>query len=1328
MPFRIFKFSFIWLVLIGLVLSTVPARATITVLDAWQIGEGDPGAAASGAATNLVDHVGTFNLKTAGAAVYSSDVATAAAAHAGSLLSVNFTNSTYASSGLLTTVADNFGVELWVKPTATAGNDCILYNGNSGGSGWGLFIINGTYQIVFGGRGYVGSGTVTMGGWTHLALVRNNGVTTLYTNGVIAGASSSLAPNTPAGSFALATTPTAPGAQVFTGLMDEARFFTFSAGQFSTNDLLCNAPPEVLGATNLLMGPSAGSNSVSLVIGLSGSIWSASPNATWLHLSPANQNGTGSTNMIFSYDANPGATRSGTLTIGGQTVTVTQAGSTFVTAGALAPLITLGFSQPTGVAVDGSGNVYIADTTNNVIEEWMATNNSLITLVSTGLAHPQGAALDAAGNVYIADSGNNAVKKQPAGGGAVSTLISSGLADPNGLAVDGAGNLYLADTVDAAIKEWTSSNHIVTTLVSTGLSNPEAVALDAAGNVYFSDTGNNAIKRWNAVGGVVNTLVSSGLNSPGGVAVDGSGNIYFADTANNAFKELAATSGTVITLASGLNGPLGVAVDGAGNLYVANSGLGTIEELPHIFISAPTNAESVLAGSDSVTVLPTTANLAGLFAPASDASWLTINGVTNGVVAFSFSDNNTGASRTGHIRLLGQTNAITQSGPLDTLTTNALMEPFTAGTDSVGLTVAPAGFAWFASVNVSWLHLRPANQGGAGNATVTFTFDANPSGTNRTGTLTIGSQTLTVTQGSIVLGLANIVEGPAAGNDSVTLGVSPANSAWTATANVTWLHLSSANQNGAGGTNLFFTYDTNPGATRTGTLTIGTDTLMITQAGSTYVAAGSLTTLASGLANAYGLAVDGAGNVYSADNTANRVQKWVMTNNTLTTLISTGLSGPDDVAVDGVGNVYIADTGNNALKEWVAASNAVITLASGLSGPQGVAVDGTGNVYIADTGNGILKQWVAASDTVISLLNLGVPPICVAVDAPGNLYFGENSYYIVVKWLAADGVMTTLMPDGTLAFPQAVAVDGAGSVDAADSEAGKIKQWSVTSQAVTTPISGLHNPAGVAVDGQRNIYVSSSSLIAELPRAFVDPTPRKEGAATGGDTLPVILPTTENLLAPFKPASDASWLTIPSVTNGAVTFAFTANTGNARVGHILLLGQTITITQNGTYTLATNALLEPFTAGTDSVSLLVYPATATWTASTNATWLHLSSANQRGTGSATVTFTFDVNLGLTNRTGTMTIGGQTLTITQAGVTATPPLLIGLRIASNGGLQFSFSNYAAVSFSVWSTTNMALPDYDWTYVGAVTNVGGGLFKFGAPPDTTNAQRYYEVVSP
>ena len=91
---------------------------------------------------------------------------------------------------------------------------------------------------------------------------------------------------------------------------------------------------------------------------------------------------------------------------------------------------------------------------------------------------------------------------------------------------------------------------------------------------------------------------------------------------------------------------------------------------------------------------------------------------------------------------------------------------------------------------------------------------------------------------------------------------------------------------------------------------------------------------------------------------------------------------------------------------------------------------------------------------------------------------------------------------------------------------------------------------------------SGNNAIKELPRAFVDPTAKWEGPAAGSDVLPVVLPATANLLAPFAPTSDQPWLTITGVTNGVVSFAFDANTtGTNRTAHITLLGQPISITQ-----------------------------------------------------------------------------------------------------------------------------------------------------------------------
>ena len=99
----------------------------------------------------------------------------------------------------------------------------------------------------------------------------------------------------------------------------------------------------------------------------------------------------GSALVPFSYDANPnGGAQTGTLTIAGQTLTVTQAGISFVPYTTITPVLSQGLNLPYGVALDGSGNLYIADTGNNAVREWVAATQQITTLVSTGLNAPHG--------------------------------------------------------------------------------------------------------------------------------------------------------------------------------------------------------------------------------------------------------------------------------------------------------------------------------------------------------------------------------------------------------------------------------------------------------------------------------------------------------------------------------------------------------------------------------------------------------------------------------------------------------------------------------------------------------------------------------------------------------------------------------------------------------------------------------------------------------------------------------------------------------------------------------------------------------------------------
>ncbi len=417
----------------------------------------------------------------------------------------------------------------------------------------------------------------------------------------------------------------------------------------------------MLGVNALLVGAAGGTSSVVLAYS---SAWTATANASFLHISTGSASGTGNAVVVFTYDAFTGTgTRMGTLTIAGLTVTVTQVGTNYIGSSPVIALVSSGLNQPEGAAVDGSGNVYIADTGDQAIKEWISSSQQVATLVSSGFASPGSVALDSLGNVYITDTNNQVIKEWSPSSQQMTVLVSSGLASPGSVALDSLGNVYIADSGNNAIKEWSASTQLVTMLVSSGLNNPNGLAVDGAGNVYIADSGNNAIKEWSASTQHVTTLVSSGLNHPNGLAVDGAGNVYIADSGNNAIKErLASTQYAATLVSSGLNHPYGLAVDGSGNVYIADSGNNAVKEVPYAFVGPAGLTEPASAGSDSLLpVLPSTTSLAGIFAPTSDQGWLTIGTIANGVINFSFTANTSSSTRTAHITVLGQQITVTQS-------------------------------------------------------------------------------------------------------------------------------------------------------------------------------------------------------------------------------------------------------------------------------------------------------------------------------------------------------------------------------------------------------------------------------------------------------------------------------------------------------------------------------------------------------------------------------------------------------------------------------------------------------------------------------------------
>jgi sugar lactone lactonase YvrE len=943
-----------------------------------------------------------------------------------------------------------------------------------------------------------------------------------------------------------------------------------------------------LGSSSALVGSAAGNGTVLLT---ASGPWTASSNASWLQIAPGSASGVGGQLIQFSYSANynPGA-QTGTLTIAGLTFTVTQAGTSFVSASPVTTLVSSGLNSPQGVAVDSQGDVYVADTANNAIKEWNAVTQQITGVVSSGLSGPTAVVVDAFGNVYLADSGNNAIKEWMAANQQVATLVS-GLSNPSGVAVDGQGNVYFSNTGNNSIEEWSVASHQLTTLAGSGLSNPKGVAVDGQGNVYFADSGNNTIKEWVAAGGQVTALVSSGLNNPTGVAVDGQGNVYLADTGNNAIKQWNAGSQQIATLASaGLNGPAGTAVDALGNVYIADTGNNAIKQLTlaYVALSATTRSEVAQAGTDSVTaqVLPAGTPLTA----ASDQTWLTITSTAGGVIGFAFQANTSIASRTAHIMVLNPQVTVTQSGDvaagiaksagdgqgtlagqafpvaLQVTVTDASGSPVQGA--SVMFSVTPGATGASGTFNTTPQMPILTDQNGnavapalvAGGIAGQFTVTASVNSLAATFTLNnIASLT------TFALGSSSVLVGSAAGNGTVLL---IGNGPWTAVSNASWLQLTAGSAGGIGNAEIQFTYNANPNpAAQTGTLTIAGLTFNVTQAGVNYVAVSAVTTLvSSGLNNPQGVAVDALGNVYVADTANNVIKEW-SPGAQQTVVLCTGFNNPGAVAVDRYGNVYIADSGNNAIEQWSSANQQMTTLVSGLSNPSGVAVDGQGNVYFSDTGNNTIEEWNAASQQVTALVNWGLSgPTGIAVDAEGNVYFADSGNSAIKEWVVASGQLVVLASTG-LNNPTGLAVDGQGNVYISDTGNNAVKQWNAATQQVATLFSsGLNSPYGVAVDGSGNLYIADTfnSAIGEMPFAFVGPASMTEPVSAGSDSLLPVLPSTASLVGVFAPTSDQAWLTIGAIANGVVNFSFTANTStSAQTAHINILGQQITVTQNG---------------------------------------------------------------------------------------------------------------------------------------------------------------------
>jgi sugar lactone lactonase YvrE len=251
-------------------------------------------------------------------------------------------------------------------------------------------------------------------------------------------------------------------------------------------------------------------------------------------------------------------------------------------------LVSSTFNGTAHITVDKSGNFFIADEQNHSVREITIAGN-VITVAGRGTAgYVDGAAAkaafntpgnlvaDANGDIYVADTGNEVIRKITMSTGMVSTYAGTGVqglnngdlaaatfSSPYGIAIDAGGNIFVADAANNVIRKITVSTGKVTTFAGTGTQglvngpalsssffHPGAILFDSNANLFVSELGNNTIRKittdgtvstyagTGAAGAADGVAASATFQQPNGMAFDSNGNLYIADQLNNKIRKI----------------------------------------------------------------------------------------------------------------------------------------------------------------------------------------------------------------------------------------------------------------------------------------------------------------------------------------------------------------------------------------------------------------------------------------------------------------------------------------------------------------------------------------------------------------------------------------------------------------------------------------------------------------------------------------------------------------------------------------------------------------------------------------------------------------------
>ncbi|AEU38324.1 NHL repeat-containing protein [Granulicella mallensis] len=268
-----------------------------------------------------------------------------------------------------------------------------------------------------------------------------------------------------------------------------------------------------------------------------------------------------------------------------------------------------GLNNPQGIAIDGAGNAWVAESSGNSVIEFSSAGKVLsgaAGYTGGGLNGPLAISIDSSNNVWVANSSAASVTKFSSSGAVLSGTsgyTGGGVRFPQGIAIDGSGNAWVIGYFSDGLDEFSSTGAVL--FGSGGLNVPGGIAIDASGNAWIPNGGRNAVTEFSNAGAILSGTgyTGGGLSQPLDVAIDGAGNVWLANNSSDSVTVLsntgAALSGTGGYTSGGLIFPLWIAVDGSGNVWATNYQGNSVTEL--IGVGAPV-ITSIAAG---LPVIPT---------------------------------------------------------------------------------------------------------------------------------------------------------------------------------------------------------------------------------------------------------------------------------------------------------------------------------------------------------------------------------------------------------------------------------------------------------------------------------------------------------------------------------------------------------------------------------------------------------------------------------------------------------------------------------------------------------------------------------------------------